>query len=209
MLVALYLHKLVRFPRLRGSDQQEQSPPIQHFLFIPQESLMFRDVEHKPFNGIRSEVATSIGFDEVLTRLRSLMGRASTSEIVALAQADTTEAEFVRVVQERFEGESGFMLFAEIDHGGWLSKFQIRQRSVRWILGNPLIALTMIRHDITAGLFAPVEILVTEAQDGRGTRVTYVRPSSLMVIEENPPLLAMATLLDAKFDALIARATRS
>jgi hypothetical protein len=38
--------------------------------------------------------------------------------------------------------------------------------------------------------------------------VTYVRPSSLMVIEENPPLLAMATLLDAKFDALIASATR-
>jgi hypothetical protein len=39
--------------------------------------------------------------------------------------------------------------------------------------------------------------------------VTYVRPSSLMVIEENPPLLAMAALLDAKFDSLIARATKS
>jgi len=169
---------------------------------------MFRDVQHKPFNGVRVEVATSLGFDEVLTRLRSLMGRASTAEIVALAQADITEAEFVRVVQERFEGESGFMLFAEIDHGGCLSQFQIRRRTVRWILGNPLIALTMIRHDITAGLFAPVEILVTEAEDGRRTRVTYVRPSSLIVIEDNPPLLAMATLLDAKFDALIARATQ-
>jgi uncharacterized protein (DUF302 family) len=169
---------------------------------------MFRDVQHKPFNGVRVEVATSLGFDEVLTRLRSLMGRASTAEIVALAQADITEAEFVRVVQERFEGKSGFMLFAEIDHGGWLSQFQIRRRTVRWILGNPLIALTMIRHDITAGLFAPVEILITEAEDGRGTRLTYVRPSSQMVIEDNPPLLAMATLLDAKFDALVARATQ-
>jgi hypothetical protein len=37
--------------------------------------------------------------------------------------------------------------------------------------------------------------------------VTYVRPSSLMVTEENPPLLAVATVLDAKFDALIAGAT--
>ena len=169
---------------------------------------MSHDVEHKPFNGVRIEVTTSIGFDDVLTRLRSLMGRTSTSEIVALAQADTTEAEFVRTVQERFEGESGFMLFAEIDHGGWLSKFQVHRRTVRWILGNPLIAFTMIRHDITAGLFAPVEILVTEAEGGQGTMVTYVRPSSLMVIEENPPLLAMATLLDAKFDALISSATR-
>lgn len=170
---------------------------------------MIPDVEHKPFNGVRTEVASAVGFDEVLTRLRSLMGRVHPSEIVALAQSAIPEAEFVRVVQERFEGESGFMLFAEIDHGGWLPKFQIHRRTVRWILGNPLIAVTMIRHDITAGLFAPVEILVTEAEDGQGTLVTYLRPSSLMVIEENPPLLAMATLLDAKLDALIARATTS
>lgn len=170
---------------------------------------MIPNVEHKSFPGVRTEVASSVGFDEVLTRLRALMGCVNPSEIVALAQSAIPEAEFVRVVQERFEGESGFMLFAEIDHGGWLSKFQIHRRTVRWILGNPLIAVTMIRHDITAGLFAPVEILVTEAEDGQGTLVTYVRPSSLMVIEENPPLLAMAALLDAKFDSLIARATKS
>jgi uncharacterized protein (DUF302 family) len=170
---------------------------------------MIHDVEQKPFKGVRTEVTSSVGFDEVLTRLRSLMGRVNPAEIVTLAQSGISEAEFVRVVQERFERESGFMLFAEIDHGGWLSTFQIHRRTVRWILGNPLIAVTMIRHDMTAGLFAPVEILVTEAEDGHGTLVTYVRPSSLMVIEENPPLLAMATLLDAKFDALIERATRS
>jgi len=169
---------------------------------------MNRDIEHKPFKGVRIEVATSVKFDEVLTRFRSLMGHVNPSEIVTLAQSGITETEFVRAVQERFEGESGFMLFAEIDHGGWLSTFQINRRTVRWILGNPLIAVTMIRHDITAGLFAPVEILVTETEDRQGTMVTYVRPSSLMVIEENPPLLAMATLLDAKFDSLIARATQ-
>jgi len=42
--------------------------------------------------------------------------------------------------------------------------------------------------DLSAGLFAPVEILVTEAEDGQGTTITYVRPSSLMVIGNNPPL---------------------
>ena len=168
---------------------------------------MTKENDPKPFTGVRMEVATSVGFDEVLARLRTLMGRANLAEIVSLAQTPISEAEFVRTVQERFEGESGFMLFAEIDHGGWLPKFGIDRRTVRWILGNPLIAVTMIRHDITAGLFAPVEILVTEAEDGRGATVTYLRPSSLMVIGENPPLLAAATLLDAKFDALIARAT--
>lgn len=174
----------------------------------PEGTVMTRQVNPEPFTGVRIEVATSVGFDEVLDRLRTLMGRASPAEIVGLAQTPISEAEFVRTVEERFEGESGFMLFAEIDHGGWLPKFGIDRRTVRWILGNPLIAVTMIRHDITAGLFAPVEILVTEAEDGQGATVTYLRPSSLMVIGENAPLLAAATLLDAKFDALIARATK-
>ena len=64
----------------------------------------------------------------------------------------------------------------------------------------------MIRHDFTAGLFAPVELLVTENEDGPGAVMTYVRPSSLMVIEENAPLLAAAKALDQKFEALVARA---
>jgi uncharacterized protein (DUF302 family) len=70
-----------------------------------------------------------------------------------------------------------------------------------------LIAITIIRHDITAGLFAPVEILVTETENGIGTIITYVRPSSLMLIQENPPLREAAKALDEKLDALIAKAT--
>jgi len=169
---------------------------------------MTRQTENRPFQGIRTEVTTSVGFDEVLARLRAQMGSAKVQEVVALAKTPMTEAEYVREVEERFVGESGFMLFAEIDHGGWLPKFGINRRSVRWILGNLLIAITMIRHDITAGLFAPVELLVTEAKDGHGATLTYVRPSTLMVIDENPPLLDAAKALDEKYDRLVASATR-
>jgi uncharacterized protein (DUF302 family) len=161
----------------------------------------------KPFQGLRIEVDTLVSFDEVLSRLRRLMGDASVPEFAALAKGTMTEAEFAQKVDERFVGESGFTLFHEIDHGGWLPRFGMNRRSVRWILGNPLIAVTMIRHDITAGLFAPVEILVTEKESGAGTNVTYMLPSSLMVIEENPPLRKAAKALDEKLDALIAKAT--
>jgi hypothetical protein len=82
------------------------------------------------------------------------MGTTNVSQIVALAQGPISQDEYIRQVEERFVGSSGFMLFNEIDHGGWLAKFGIDRRTVRWILGNPLIAITMIRHDITAGLFA-------------------------------------------------------
>ena len=135
------------------------------------------------------------------------MGSVTVGEVEALAKEPITEAEFTRQVEDRYVGESGFMLFAQIDHGGWLPKFGIEQRAVRWIIGNPLYAITMIRHDITAGLFAPVELLVSENIDGAGATVTYVRRSSLMVIEANPPLLAAAQTSHRKLEELVAIAT--
>jgi len=43
-------------------------------------------VASKPFQGIRIEVDTLVSFDEVLSRLRRLMGDASAQEVVALAK---------------------------------------------------------------------------------------------------------------------------
>lgn len=51
----------------------------------------------------------------------------------------------------------------------------------------------MIRHDITAALFAPVEMLVTENADGAE------------VIDENKPLLDAAQALDTKLADLVAQ----
>ncbi len=168
---------------------------------------MMSQTDNKPFHGIRTVVTTSASFDDVCHRLRDQMGTATVPQIVALAQQPISQADYIAQVEERFVGESGFMLFAEIDHGSWLHIFGIRRRTVRWVLGNPLIAVTMIRHDITAGLFAPVEILITEVEDGQATSVTYVRPSSQMVIDDNAPLLEAAIALDIKFNRLIANAT--
>lgn len=168
---------------------------------------MTNHIDNTPFQGVRTVVTTSVSFDEVCLRLRNQMGTATVQEIVALARTPITRADYIAQVNARFVGESGFMLFAEIDHGSWLPIFDIHRRTVRWILGNPLIAVTMIRHDITAGLFAPVELLITEAEDGQGTTVTYVRPSSQMAIDSNLPLLEAAVALDAKFGRLVAQAT--
>ena len=136
---------------------------------------MTSSIETQPFHGIRVVATTSVRFDDVCARLREKMGTATVQQVVALAHSAATQAEYTQQVEDRFVGESGFMLFAEIDHGGWLPKFGINRRTVRWILGNPLIAVTMIRHDMTAGLFAPVELLITEAEEGHGATITYVR----------------------------------
>jgi hypothetical protein len=64
----------------------------------------------------------------------------------------------------------------------------------------------MLRHDVTAGLFAPVELLLTDEEDSHSSLI-YVKPSSLMVIENNPELLSAAIELDSKLAALAAKVT--
>ena len=98
------------------------------------------------------------------------------------------------------------MLFKLIDHGAWIGKAGIDRKVMRVILGNPLIAITMLRHDVTAGLFAPVELLLVDEGEGRSS-LTYVKPSSLMVVEPNPQLLSAAQELDAKLAALATKVT--
>jgi hypothetical protein len=67
------------------------------------------------------------------------------------------------------------------------------------------LAVTMIRHDPSAGLFVPIELLFNETPDG-GCAVTYVVPSSLIAIDDNASLLAAAKRLDDKLEALMVSA---
>src|SRR5215469_14558312 len=92
------------------------------------------------------------------------------------------------------------MLFHEIDHGEWLPVFGIKLMVMRWILGNPLMAITMMRHDLTAGLRVPVELLLVENESGEGSTVIYALPSSLMVIEPNLARPPAARALDYDLD---------
>jgi uncharacterized protein (DUF302 family) len=156
-----------------------------------------------PFEGIRTEVTTARSFDDVTARLHELCGHSSIQQLVDLAAKGHSEEQYVAEVTRQFVGKSGFMLFHEIDHGGWMHQFGIERKMVRWILGNPLIAITMLRHDLSSGLFAPVELMITEHADRNGSTITYVMPSSLIVTGDNPPLKKAAEQLDAKFAALI------
>lgn len=161
----------------------------------------------RPFEARRVRVESTRSFEEVLLNLRKVVGRTIISQgnTQEVGSAPTRE-QFEHVIQSQV-GESGFTLFFEINHGQWLPLFGIERKVVRWILGNPLIAITMIQHDITASLFAPVELLLVENESGNGSTVIYNVPSSLMVIEPNPALLVAARALDGKLADLVSYVT--
>jgi uncharacterized protein (DUF302 family) len=155
------------------------------------------------FDGVRVRYDSAKNYDELVAALLADIG-----ERPVPVNDFATTSESWQSFQQQVEphvGPSGFMLFALFDHGAWIPKDGIDRKVLRVILGNPLIAITMLRHDVTAGLFAPVEVLLVD--EGGGSSLTYVKPSSLMVVEKNPDLLTAATELDTKLAALAAKVT--
>lgn len=155
------------------------------------------------FAGVRLRYTSTKSYHELVAALLADIGEKPVP-INDVATA-TDDWDSYRAEVESYVGPSGFMLFGLIDHGAWIVKAGVSRKAVRVVLGNPLIAITMLRHDVTAGLFAPVELLLVD--EGTGSSLTYVRPSSLMVVEGNPQLLSAAQQLDAKLAVLAEQVT--
>jgi uncharacterized protein (DUF302 family) len=156
------------------------------------------------FDGVRVRYDSTKSYDELLAGLLADIGERPVP-IDDIAKRFNDWESYEQEVQSHV-GPSGFMLFGLFNHGGWISKASIHRNVMRVILGNPLIAITMLRHDVTAGLFAPVEVLLTDEGEGRSSLI-YIKPSSLMVVESNPELLSAAEKLDAKLAALATKVT--
>ncbi len=156
------------------------------------------------FTGVRLKFDSNKSFDEVLSSLLADVGEKPLPINELAARFETWDS--FRKEIESHVGPSGFTLFASFNHGAWIKKIGIRRKALRLIIGNPAIAITMLRHDLTAGLFAPVELILVE-EDHSHCSLTYVRPSSLMVVETNDALLAAARHLDAKLQALATKVT--
>lgn len=156
------------------------------------------------FNGVRLTFDSNKSFDDVVSSLLADVGDKPVLLNEVAANSESWDS-YKKVIESRL-GPSGFSLFAVIDHGAWIKKVGIRRKMVRFIIGNPMIAITMLRHDLTAGLFAPVELILIEQDHGRSS-LTYVRPSSLMVVAKNDALLDAAKELDSKLHALAQKVT--
>ncbi|KAA0121894.1 DUF302 domain-containing protein [Methylobacterium sp. P1-11] len=76
-----------------------------------------------------------------------------------------------------------------------------------YTLGNPLIAITMLRHDIRAGLNVPVRLVIYHDEASGTTRLAYDVPSTLMGNIADEACLAAAGGLDAKLAALAEQVT--
>ncbi len=142
-----------------------------------------------------------VDFEGFTRALERLLGRFDEGLLAGLATAPAR-------VEERLgkaAGEEGLMLFAVRDHGLLQAVHGSRRQARQYVVGNPLVATDMTRHDIRAGLYAPLRLLVYAPRDGV-TAVEYDQPSSLFGQFGNDAVTAVARSLDAKVARLVAKA---
>jgi hypothetical protein len=82
------------------------------------------------FTGIRVEVETSLSFDAVTQGLQRATGQATLQDMIRVAGDVKSGEEYDRVVNDQYARPSGFVRFAEVNHGAWLSVYGIRRRTV-------------------------------------------------------------------------------
>ncbi|KAL9527083.1 hypothetical protein SMMN14_09240 [Sphaerulina musiva] len=144
-------------------------------------------------------------FDKVLERLHSSIKKPSVGAGGLSILDDLSSKEAFESVTNAALGPHGFMQFQQFNHGDWMSLYGVNRgrKVVRIIFGNPQIAITMIRHDVGAALFVPVEVLIVEREDGK-TDVVQVKPSTLIAGAEGSSgeLKAAAQILDDKLEKL-------
>jgi len=170
----------------------------------------------EPTTATRLTTTTSTAYSIVLSRFRNLVPPFPKG----LLDGSTKDRSTFEATTNTAIGPQGFVLFHEFNHGSWIRVFSDPctvnpggdngpNKGLglhRLIFGNPLIAITMIREDVEAGLYVPIEMLLVEL-DGGGTKCVAQLPSGLIAGHkggnENQKLVEAVAFLDGKLMDLI------
>ena len=144
-------------------------------------------------------------FEEVAEAFERQLARFDPDVRKVATESGDTEAAKARI--GAMAGPSGLMLFGTQDHGALLRLAGQKRKAIQYVVGNPLVALQMTQHDIRAGLYAPLRVLIYEIEEGK-TCVEYDKPSSLFGQFNDDRIASVASMLDRKLEDLVTTAIR-
>ena len=133
-------------------------------------------------------------FEEVQAKLATLAPRIDDGIFTLLRYGESSRA------LRELEASPPLTIFSQRDHGALLAIAGQTSRSIQYDIGNPLTASKMTRHQLSAGLYAPIRVLLRE--DG-GVGFEYDRPASIFGQFGNDDVNAVAQQLDRDLQALL------
>lgn len=117
-------------------------------------------------------ITSTKSFAEVRSALESLVPWLD-DELRELLRDGVTDR-----LRQRLEAAPVLSIFESRDHGMLLGLYMHPRGAVQYEIGNPLTASRITRYALGAGLYAPLRVIVYEADNG-GSRIEYDLPSSL------------------------------
>ena len=157
-------------------------------------------MEAAAFTATHVTIPSSKPYEQVIQSLESVLGEDDSRSFAEMVGATGTWDEFVRETEQRI-GESGFVIFAQIDHGAWMSLVPQHMKGKLYVIGNPLIAKQMLEHAPEVGLYVSVRIYVYEDERGT-TRIDYDEVSPIFERFGNERVNEVARGLDQKLEEL-------
>lgn len=146
----------------------------------------------------------SSSFEGFTESLELLLHRLDSRILIGVLDNPNVVSEKLTEVQ----GELGLMIFDIRNHGDVLNMIDTPRKAKQYVIGNPLIAITMTMHDIRSAQYAPLVVLVYEDASGK-TNVAYDLPSSLLGQFKNDEVDIVARSLDEKLMTLVQKADKN
>lgn len=112
--------------------------------------------------------------------------------------------EAARALRE-LEASPRLTIFGSRNHGALLAVAGLKRQSMQYDIGNPLTASKMTRHQISAGLYAPIRVLLREAAEG-DVAFEYDRPQSVFGQFQDGDVDLVARQLDADLRSALQQA---
>jgi uncharacterized protein (DUF302 family) len=147
----------------------------------------------------RFSVVSSKPFKVVIATLKAAIGQ---PDVIGFIRA-TKSARMKAEATPRGLEEDALIIFMELDQGDILRRETGLEtpKTMRLLIGNPLVMKEMVRHVPDAGSYAPVTVLVDERPDG--VHLSYDRMTSLLAGYRNAAALAVARDLDSRIERLL------
>jgi len=152
-------------------------------------------------NIVHNSVSINNTFEKFTNALESALGRL---DHYVLDQINDNPAQSEAALKT-MEGAERMMIFTIEDHGVLLKLLSQQKKAKQYRIGNPLIAMQMTQHDLRAGLYVPLLVLIYEKEDGK-VYADYDLPSTLLGQFNNKAINIIAESLDQKLQHLIANA---
>jgi uncharacterized protein (DUF302 family) len=163
-------------------------------------------METRAFLAQHVTLRTGAPFDGFVQKLEAQLGQHDPAAYFPLL-TDPSQAKAVETAVNAQLGSSGMMIFAMLEVGKLMALQDRPLKARQYLIGNSLFAFQMVRHDIRAGLYAPLRVLVFEDADGNAV-VEYDRPTSMFGQLGDADIDAVAEMLDGKLADLLQAASQ-